>query len=71
MENEKLAQEPITITLSVQQWTAILNCLSLAPFSAVNQIAEAINSLQTQAAPAVEAAAAKHAPAADAGAAVE
>ena len=71
MENEKLAQEPITITLSVSQWTAILNCLSLAPFSAVNQIAEAVNALQVQAGPQVEAAAAKHAPAADAGVAVE
>ena len=61
MENEKLAQEPITITLSVQQWTAILNCLSLAPFSAVNQIAEAVNALQVAAGPQVEAAAQKHA----------
>ena len=67
-----MEQEPITITLTVQQWTALLNCLSLAPFSAVNQVSEAVNALQQAAAPQVEAAAAKHAPAeADAGVAVE
>jgi hypothetical protein len=64
MENEN-----ITITLTVQQWTNILNCLSLAPFSAVNQISEAVNSLQSQAGPQVEEAAKKHAPAAEAEAA--
>ena len=58
-----MEQEIVTISLSVQQWTQILNCLSLAPFSAVNQISESINSLQQQAAPQVESAAAKHAPA--------
>lgn len=67
-----MENEPITITLSVQAWTGILNVLSTAPFNLVNQISEAVNSLQSQAAPQVEAAAQKHAPAeADAGVAVE
>jgi hypothetical protein len=58
MENEN-----VTITLTVAQWTQILNVLSLSPFSAVNQISEAVNSLQTQAGPQVEEAAKKYAPA--------
>ena len=66
MENEN-----VTITLTVAQWTGILNVLSTAPFNLVNQVAEAVNALQVQAGPQVEAAAAKHAPTADAGVAVE
>lgn len=58
-----MESEIVTISLTVQQWTNILNCLSLAPFSAVNQISEAVNSLQVQAGPQVEEAAKKHAPA--------
>ena len=67
-----MENEPITITLTIAQWTGILNVLSTAPFNLVNQVAEAVNALQVQAGPAVEAAVAKHAPAeADAGVAVE
>jgi hypothetical protein len=58
MENEN-----VTITLTVAQWTAILNVLSTAPFNLVNQISEAVNALQVQAGPQVEEAAQKHAPA--------
>ena len=58
MENEN-----VTITLTVAQWTGILNVLSTAPFNLVNQISEAVNALQVQAGPQVEAAAQKHAPA--------
>jgi hypothetical protein len=58
-----MENEPITITLTISQWTGILNVLSTAPFNLVNQIAEAVNALQVQAGPAVEAAAQKHAPA--------
>ena len=56
MENEN-----VTITLTVAQWTGILNVLSTAPFNLVNQISEAVNALQVQAGPQVEAAAAAHA----------
>lgn len=55
MENEN-----VTITLTVAQWSAILNVLSTAPFNLVNQIAEAVNQLQVQAGPQVEEAAKKH-----------
>ena len=55
MENEN-----VTVTLTVAQWTAILNVLSTAPFNLVNQIAEAVNALQQQAGPQVEEAAKKH-----------
>jgi hypothetical protein len=55
MENEL-----ITVTLSVAQWNSILSVISLAPFSAVNQVSEAINTLQSVAAPQIEAAAAKY-----------
>lgn len=58
MENEN-----VTITLTVAQWTGILNVLSTAPFNLVNQIAEAVNALQVQAGPQVESAAQKHTPA--------
>lgn len=62
MENEN-----VTITLTVAQWTSILNVLSTAPFNLVNQIGEAVNALQTQAAPQIEEASKKHpAPEADA-----
>jgi hypothetical protein len=64
MENEN-----VTVTLTVAQWTGILNVLSTAPFNLVNQVAEAVNALQTQAGPQVEEAAKKHAPAEDAPAA--
>ena len=66
MENEN-----VTITLTVAQWTAILNVLSTAPFNLVNQISEAVNALQVQAGPQVESAAQKHAPATDASVEVE
>ena len=67
-----MEQENVTITMTVAQWTMLLNALSAAPFSIVNQVSEAVNSLQSQAGPQVEAAAAKYAPAeADAGVAVE
>jgi hypothetical protein len=56
-----MENEPITITLSIAQWTGILNVLSTAPFNLVNQIADAVNQLQIQAGPAVEEAAKKHA----------
>ena len=49
MENEN-----VTITLTVAQWTAILNVLSTAPFNLVNQISEAVNALQVQAGPTME-----------------
>ena len=62
MEND-VNQELVTITLSIGQWNQILGALSTAPFQIINQISEAVNSLQVQAGPAVEAAAAKHAPA--------
>lgn len=55
MENEN-----VTITLTVAQWTQILNVLSTAPFNLVNQISEAVNALQVQAGPQVEEAAKKH-----------
>lgn len=58
-----MENEPVTIVLTVTQWTAILNVLSTAPFNLVNQISEAVNSLQVQAGPQVEAAAQKYAPA--------
>ena len=58
MENEN-----VTITLTVAQWNAVLGALSTAPFQVVNQISEAVNSLQKQAAPQIEEAAKKHAPA--------
>lgn len=61
MENEN-----VTITLTVAQWTGILNVLSTAPFNLVNQISDAVNALQVQAGPQVEEAAKKHAPAEDA-----
>lgn len=48
---------PITVTLTVAQWNQILNVISLAPFSTVNQISEAINTLQSVAAPQIEEAA--------------
>ena len=62
MEND-VNQELVTITLSIGQWNQILGALSTAPFQIINQISEAVNSLQVQAGPAVEAAVAKHAPA--------
>jgi hypothetical protein len=62
---------PITITLTIQQWTQILNCLSLAPFQAVNTISEAVSALQTAAAPQVEEAAKKAAAEAEAAPAAE
>ena len=65
MENEN-----VTVTLTVAQWTGILNVLSTAPFNLVNQIAEAVNSLQVQAGPQVEEAAKKYASADGEGAAV-
>jgi len=55
-----MEQELITVTLSVAQWNSILSVISLAPFSAVNQVSEAINTLQSVAAPQIEAAAAKY-----------
>ena len=58
-----MENEPVTITLSIGQWNQILGALSTAPFQIINQISEAVNSLQVQAGPAVEAAVAKHAPA--------
>lgn len=61
--------ENVTITLTVAQWTMLLNALSTAPFNVVNQVSEAVNSLQAQAGPQVEAAAQKHAPAEEAAAA--
>lgn len=56
-----MEQTPITITLSIAEWTQILNVLSCSPFNLVNQISAAVNSLQLQAGPAVEEAAKKHA----------
>lgn len=49
---------PVTITLTIAQWTQILNVLSTAPFNLVNQISDAVNQLQVAAGPQVEAAAA-------------
>ena len=49
MENEK-----ISIELSVAEWNQILGALSTAPFSVVNQISAAVNSLQVQAGPVIE-----------------
>ena len=65
MENEN-----VTITMTVAQWSMLLNALSAAPFSIVNQVAEAVNALQVQAGPQVEAAAQKHAQPASEGVAV-
>ena len=64
-----MENEIVKIELSVAEWTAILNVLSLAPFNAVNQISAAVNNLQLQAGPQVEEAAKKHAPAEEAAAA--
>lgn len=63
--------EIVNISLTVAQWTQILNCLSTAPFNLVNTIGEAVNALQQQAGPQVEAAAAKHQAEAPAEAAAE
>jgi len=49
-----MEQEPVTITLSVQEWNQILAALSTAPFSVVNQISAAVNSIQVQAGPVIE-----------------
>jgi len=66
-----MEQELITVTLSVAQWNSILSVISLAPFSAVNQVSEAINTLQSVAAPQIEEAAKKYAEEAPAEAAAE
>ncbi len=57
MENEE-----IQIVLTVAEWNAILGALSTAPFQVVNNVASAVNKLQTQAGPAVEELAKKYAP---------
>lgn len=44
-----MENETVTITLTVAGWQALLNIVSLAPFSAVNQISAVINDVQTQA----------------------
>jgi hypothetical protein len=58
-----MEQEPITITLSVQEWNQILGALSTAPFQVVNTASAAINSLQVQAGPVIEELAKKYPPA--------
>ena len=58
-----MENEPVTITLSIGQWNQILGALSTAPFQIINQISEAVNSLQQAAGPQVAEAAAKYAPA--------
>jgi hypothetical protein len=58
-----MEQEPITITLSVQEWNQILGALSTAPFQVVNVASAAINSLQVQAGPVIEELAKKYPPA--------
>lgn len=60
-----MENSPVTITLTVAQWSAILSVLSAAPFNLVQQINEAINALQAQAGPQVQAAQEANAPAAD------
>jgi|APCry1669188910_1035180.scaffolds.fasta_scaffold157589_2 hypothetical protein len=44
MENEIL-----TVALTVAQWQTLLNVISLAPFSAVNQIGQIVSNVQQQA----------------------
>jgi hypothetical protein len=61
-----MENSPVTITLTVGQWSAILSVLSAAPFNLVNQINEAINALQSQAGPQVQAAQEANAPVAEA-----
>jgi hypothetical protein len=58
-----MEQEIVNISLTVAEWNQILAALSTAPFSVVNQISAAVNSIQVQAGPVIEELAKKYPPA--------
>lgn len=57
-----MEDEPITVTLSLRQWSDVLAVISTAPFNLVNRASDALGALQGQTGPQFEAAAKKHAP---------